>query len=237
MVKNSSTPSSGSGICFIVVAAGRGERFGSAIPKQFLPLAGQPVLVRTVAALHAALPEASFVLVLSEQGEDIWRTLCPQYPWLDELDLRVARGGATRSDSVAAAIGCLPDQAHTVMVHDGARPLVEAAVVQALADELARPGVDAAVPVTPLTEAVAAVTADDTVVPSDRDALRTVQTPQAFGRDIFERAYQAAAGKSMPDDAAVVSAFGVAIHTVPGSVVNIKITNPKDIAIAEMLLC
>ncbi|MCM1066909.1 MAG: 2-C-methyl-D-erythritol 4-phosphate cytidylyltransferase [Muribaculaceae bacterium] len=230
--------SCGDGIAVIVVAAGSGTRFGSAMPKQFLTLAGRPVLLRTVETINRALPQATIVLVLSEVGVDCWDDITADYTSAPAC--RIVLGGDTRSQSVANALEALASDTEppaTVLVHDGARPLVHPDMVRELCKALSADGIDAAVPVLPLTEAIASLTDADAVLPADRAQFRTVQTPQAFKFELLHEAYRRAHGDVLADDAAIVAKYGDApIHTVPGHSQNIKITNPTDIAVAEVLL-
>lgn len=228
----------GDGIAVIIVAAGSGTRFGSAMPKQFLTLAGRPVLLRTVETFSHALPQATIVLVLSEAGIDCWDDITADYS--SAPSCRIVLGGDSRSQSVANALTALASDAEppaTVLVHDGARPLVHPDMVRELCKALSADGIDAAVPVLPLTEAIASLADADAVLPVDRAAFRTVQTPQAFKFELIHEAYRRAQGDVLADDAAIVAKYGnTPIHTVPGHSQNIKITNPTDLAIAEVIL-
>lgn len=235
---NPDIPAGGDKVYTIIVAAGSGLRFGSAVPKQFLPLAGVPVLVRTVRAISDALPAGRILLVLSPDGEKYWHDISAG---LELPDVTIVHGGASRSESVANAITYIESRGDAtadtiVMVHDGARPLVHPDMVRTLHAAFGNPDILAAVPVLPLTEAIATVSGED-VVPTPRDGFRTVQTPQAFRGNIIAEAYRAAEGAVYADDAAVVAAYtGKSLHSVRGHVQNIKITNATDIAIAEVLL-
>ncbi len=236
MVINNAETDRGGNVFVVIVAAGSGTRFGSHVPKQFLPLAGCPVLLHTVDAFASALPDATIILVLSKEGRQIWNGLSAEY---DVPNALLAEGGASRSESVCNALSLLEgriDNDSVVMVHDGARPLVNAAMLRAILVAIRDKDIDAVVPVMPLTEALA-VNDGDTVSPTPRENFRTVQTPQAFKASILKEAYEKSAGETMPDDAAVVSRFtNTKIHSVPGHPQNIKITKPNDIDIAELLL-
>lgn len=241
MVKVSETtynPCPGDNISVIIVAAGTGSRFGADIPKQFLLLNNKPVLQHTVERFRTALPSARIVLVLSDIGLEIWHDLCRHSGFQSP---ETVRGGATRSESVHNAIRLLAPDADSqsiVLIHDGARPLVATDAIKRVAEAFDHIGVEAVVPVVPLTEAIALGNPDDgTCTPVDRANFRTVQTPQAFRTRILDAAYTALDGQSMPDDAAIYTAFsGKPLHTVQGDIHNIKITNPADLAIAELLL-
>lgn len=236
MVKNKADIDRGDNVFIVIVAAGSGLRFGSTTPKQFLPLAGRPVLVRTVEAFTTAIPDAKIILVLSDNGRKIWSGISSEYRLPHVL---IAKGGSSRTQSVNNALalleGCV-DNDTVVMVHDGARPLVNGDMIRALLATSRRKDIEAVVPVMPLTEALAN-DCGDTVTPAPREKFRTVQTPQVFKAVRLIEAYEKADGEIMPDDAAVIHRFTDAkIFVVPGHPQNIKITNPNDIAVAELLL-
>jgi 2-C-methyl-D-erythritol 4-phosphate cytidylyltransferase/2-C-methyl-D-erythritol 2,4-cyclodiphosphate synthase len=212
----------------IVPAAGRGERFGG--PKQFAPLGGAPLLHRTLRAL-AACPEVAGLAVavpaeyLGDPG------MLP-----DELvsagRIAVCAGGATRTDSVRAALALVPPGIELVLVHDGARPAVTPALVARLTEAAWREG--AAVPGLPVLESVKQVDAAGRVVRSvPRGPLLLVQTPQGFRRAVLEGAYrwlEAHPGATFTDDAGLVEASGRPVTCVPGEPGNVKVTVPADLA-------
>lgn len=231
------SPCPGDKISVIIVAAGTGSRFGADVPKQFLMLDGKPVLQHTVERFRQALPAARIVLVLSPVGLEIWNSLCVENGFHSPETII---GGATRSESVHNAVRLIAKDADTrsvVMIHDGARPLVTSDMILRVASAFDNAAVEAVIPVVPLTEAIACYNTDGTCRPTDRATFRTVQTPQAFRTLILDAAYTALNGQSMPDDAAIYTAFtGKPLLTVDGDIRNIKITNPADLAIAGLLL-
>lgn len=227
----------GRNVFVVIVAAGSGSRFGSDIPKQFLPFCGIPVLCHSIATFHRVLPAARIFVVLSDAGRDYWNTLVAQ-----ELDFEpvLVRGGASRTESVRNALDAIRpfiDDRAIVMIHDGARPLVGEAVISATVDRF-RNGAEAVVPVCPLTEAIAAKNdVSETVSPVDRAGFVTVRTPQSFNAALLAEAYDSLANESLPDDAAVYTKYTAkGLDTIEDSLYNIKITNPADIAIAEIYL-
>lgn len=237
MVNNTSEHNNigGGNVYTVIVAAGSGTRFGSVVPKQFLPLCGKPVLLLTVERLHSALPHSHIILVLSDDGRERWNEIAVNYA---TPPVTIVRGGASRSESVCNALAVIePSCADAVvLIHDGARPLVNTDMVRALADRISGTDIQALVPALPLTEAISEV-CGDALRPADRERFRTVQTPQAFKAAMLRDAYRKAAGTVMADDAAVAGAFGgVDISYIPGHPQNIKITHPSDIAIAEALM-
>lgn len=225
----------GDNIFVIIVAAGSGTRFGASIPKQFLPLNGKPVLAHTVEAIHSALPQARIILVLSDEGRSLWDKVSQDY---NPPVVSIVKGGASRSESVCNALSIIDrdDEDAVVLIHDGARPLVNADMVQALVRRIMKKDIQAVVPALPLTEAIAEIHGD-CLLSANREKFRTVQTPQAFKAAVLIDAYKKADGTIMADDAAIAATFGgVDIHFVNGHPQNIKITHPGDLAVAESIL-
>lgn len=213
----------------IIVAAGRGERAGGGIPKQFRTLAGRSVLARSVSALHGHPALTAIVLVTNPLDAE----------HLDAVDAelgfaapRVA-GGATRSDSVRAGLAHMQGQGvDAVMIHDAARPFVSTALIDRLATALQTR--NAVIPVIPVSDALMRLDASGEIrEPVDRDSLGAAQTPQAFHLDTILSAHEAAAGAAFADDAAVIRAAGGSVHSVPGESGNYKLTRPEDFQRAE----
>jgi 2-C-methyl-D-erythritol 4-phosphate cytidylyltransferase len=199
----------------IVVAAGSGRRFGAA--KQYEPLAGRRVLDWSLAAARAAADGVVLVVPPDRAGDD------------EPVADAVVPGAATRSGSVRAGLAAVPDAAGVVVVHDGARPLADAATFAAVVAAV-RAGADAALPGLPVSDTLRARTG----ALIDRDELVAVQTPQAFRAAALRRAH--AGGAEATDDATLVEASGGKVVVVDGSPTNVKITHPTDLAVAEALL-
>lgn len=219
----------------IIVAAGSGTRFGSPLPKQFCQLEGRPVVMRAIDSLRRALPGASMTLVLAEGDIDRFTYLCN----LHQFDSpQVVTGGATRWESVKRGLATVPDHVRVVMVHDGARPFPTVAMIESLVSTMADERVQGAVPVVQVTDSLRLLD-DDRMgsVAFDRSRLRAVQTPQAFRADALRRAYTLPYSDTFTDDASVMQAAGMGEPVLtPGDPVNIKITNPLDITIAEAIM-
>lgn len=223
-------------IGFIIVAGGSGRRMGAGIPKQFLPLGGRPVLLRTMEAIAAAVPEAETVVVLPAAHIGTLHELCERFGCT--VRYRATAGGASRFESVEAGLKALPDDCSLIAVHDGVRPLVTA--------DMIRRGLDCArtnrtaVPVIPVTDTIREVTAEGSSHTIDRSKLRAVQTPQIFDGELLRRAYRDAAAMNdksrFTDDASVVEDFGTVISLYEGSRENLKLTTPADMTIAEAIL-
>jgi 2-C-methyl-D-erythritol 4-phosphate cytidylyltransferase len=202
----------------IVVAGGAGSRFG--VPKQFETVAGARLVDRAVDATAAACDE---VVVVLPAG----------VPWNGVRVAAAVPGGATRSASVRAGLDAVPSSVAIVVVHDAARPLA----AQPLFDAVIRAvgaGADAAVPGLQIADTVKRVDGDRVVDTIARDALRAVQTPQAFRADALRAAH--AAGGDATDDAALVEVCGGRVVVVPGDPRNLKITTPADLVVAAALL-
>ncbi|HUV09393.1 MAG TPA: 2-C-methyl-D-erythritol 4-phosphate cytidylyltransferase [Acidimicrobiia bacterium] len=202
----------------IVVAGGRGERFGA--PKQFLTVGSSRLVDLAVAAAAAV---CDFVVVVIP-GDRTWDGVAVG---------AVAVGGASRSESVRAGLGEVPADVEVVAVHDAARPLAPPSLFELVIDTV-RAGADAAVPALPITDTIKRVTGDRAVETLDRAGLVAVQTPQAFRVDALRSAH--AAGGDATDDAALVEAAGGTVTVVPGDPRNVKVTNVADLALVERLM-
>lgn len=202
------------------------------MPKQFCLLAGRPVLMRTIDAFRHVLPDAEIILVISQEMERLWADLCRDYSYASP---RIVFGGATRWESVKnAVLAAAPADTDTVMVHDGARPLVDAAMLKRLLAEMIQSS--AAIPVVPVTDSLRIVM-DGGSQAIDRSPLRAVQTPQAFFGAAIKSMYEMPYSSLFTDDASVYEAAGFGSPAlVAGSPSNIKITHPVDLSIAEVLL-
>ena len=215
----------------LIVAGGRGTRMGGPQPKQFLELAGRPVLMHTLEAFDRWDASARLIVVLPEDQIGTWKRLCEAHTF--GRIHRVVAGGETRFHSVRNGLGAVASDG-LIAVHDGVRPLVAPSVIAACFAAAADGG--AAVPVVPVVESVREVDADGGSRPVDRTRLRVVQTPQVFRADVLRAAYCLPYDPRFTDDASVVEASGVAVRLVPGNRENIKLTTPMDLLLAEQLM-
>jgi 2-C-methyl-D-erythritol 4-phosphate cytidylyltransferase/2-C-methyl-D-erythritol 2,4-cyclodiphosphate synthase len=222
-------------VAAIIVAAGSGERLGAGMPKALVPLNGRPLLEWS-AVLLSTHPLVDVVVVVAPPAElSAVEALLASVP--HGQDVRVVPGGPTRQDSVFAGLASLDADTDVVLVHDAARPLVPAEVVDRVL-EAVRGGAHAVIPILPVLDTIKRVDSDGTVVATvDRAALRAVQTPQAFRRTVIEHAHGAAAGGAgvATDDASLVEAAGGIVTTVTGSELSMKITTQHDLQLAEVL--
>ena len=216
----------------IIVAGGKGLRMGSDIPKQFLPIGGKPVLMRTLERFRAYDEALQIILVLPEAQQDYWRGLCEQYHF--EVEYQLANGGQTRFHSVQNGLALVPDDAEGVVgVHDGVRPFPSIEVIRNCY-ETAREK-KAVIPVIPVVETVRHLEGEQSVtVP--RGDYRLVQTPQTFDIQLLKAANRQPYNDGFTDDASVVESYGHEITLVEGNRENIKITTPYDIIVAAAII-
>ena len=216
----------------IIVAGGKGLRMGSDIPKQFLPIGGKPILMRTLERFRDYSEKLQIILVLPIAQQDYWRQLCEQYHF--EVKYQLANGGQTRFHSVQNGLALIPDDVEGVVgVHDGVRPFPSVEVIRKCY-EAARTA-KAVIPVIPVVETVRHIEGEGSVtVP--RGDYRLVQTPQTFDIQLLKAANRQPYNDGFTDDASVVESFGHQITLVEGNRENIKITTPYDMKIAEVLI-
>ncbi|MFT4782916.1 MAG: 2-C-methyl-D-erythritol 4-phosphate cytidylyltransferase [Paracoccaceae bacterium] len=213
-------------IAAIIVAAGRGTRAGGRIPKQYQPLAGVPVLQRTLAAF-CAHPRVDEVLVVTHPDDaDLVTPLLPD-------GVACVTGGATRGASVAAGLSAVSSGTSHVLIHDAARPLVSVALINRVIDALAHaPG---AAPGVMVTDALWHAQAGVVTAPHPRDGLWRAQTPQGFALAAIRAAHAAYPGQAA-DDVEVALAAGLEVRIVEGEETNLKLTHAEDFARASQLL-
>lgn len=206
----------------LIVAAGRGERLGLEVPKAFVALAGRPMVEWSVEALLGA-PSIEHVVVALPPGVEA------------PAGCIGVEGGAQRSLSVRAALGAVPGD-DPVVVHDAARPLVTAVLVEEVLAALG--DADCAVAAVPVTDTVKQARDGEVVRTLDRAGLWAVQTPQAFRRGALERALDQPEDvlAAATDDASLVEAMGGTVRIVAAPRENLKVTTPLDLRVAELLL-
>ena len=216
----------------VIVAGGKGLRMGGEIPKQFLPVEGTPILMRTIRAFRSALPNIRIILVLPHDQHAYWDALCQQHNFHEPL--LIAEGGETRFHSVRNGLAMIPEDAEGVVgVHDGVRPFVSCDTIVRCYDTAKSTGT--AVPVTPVVETIREMLPDGGSRTMNREDYRLVQTPQTFRVNLLKEAYKKSYSPFFTDDASVVEASGIGITLVEGNRENIKITTPSDLLYAESL--
>lgn len=214
----------------LIVAGGKGLRMGTELPKQFLPIGGKPVLMRTLEAFYTYNSEIQLILVLPHSQQDYWKQLCREYHF--SLPHVVADGGETRFHSVKNGLA-LVNTPGLVGVHDGVRPFVSQEVISRCYDLAAEE--KAVIPVIDVVETVRHLNGEGSVT-VNRDDYKLVQTPQVFDVELLKQAYNQSYTPHFTDDASVVEALGVPVALTVGNRENIKITTPFDLKIATVLL-
>ncbi len=215
----------------IIVAGGKGLRMGGDIPKQFLPIGGKPVLMRTIERFLEYDESMQVVLVLPRDHQSYWHELTSQYHFT--LPYTLADGGETRFHSVKNGLAVVDEGVLLIGVHDGVRPFVSVDTIASCYDEASRSG--AVVPVVDVVETVRHIE-DGKSVTVPRSEYRLVQTPQVFESQMFRKAYKQPYTDFFTDDASVVERYGHEVTLVAGNRENIKITTPFDLAVASALV-
>jgi len=220
----------------IVVAGGKGTRFGGNRPKQFLELNGAPVIVQTLRQFERCTEIESVIVVLPAEEMAGFQSL------IEKFDLKkvshVVTGGDSRAQSVRNGLAAI-DQVDIVAVHDGVRPLVTPEEIDRVVRAARASG--AAILVAPIGDTVKEMDSSQVKRTLPRQDLRRALTPQCFRFEILKRAYDCLAeiessGIEVTDDSFLIERLGVAIIVVEGSARNIKITNQEDLALAEMMV-
>ena len=221
----------------LIVAAGRGSRFGGEIPKQYRLLGGLPVLTRTLLAFADALPEARLVVTIHPDDAGLYEAAIKALPSpVSQRLLPWVAGGATRQASVRNGLESVSGRDQkVVLVHDAARPFASIALIQRAVAAARQFG--AAVPGFAVTDTIKSVDASGAVTGTpDRASLRAVQTPQAFDYALLLAAHRSVAGQELTDDAAVAEKAGHKVHVFEGDAGNMKITSAGDLEAAERRL-
>lgn len=214
----------------VIVAGGKGLRMGGDVPKQFLPVKGKPVLMRTLEAFHAYDAAIRLIVVLPADQQAYWKQLCQKYGFT--LPHQVADGGETRFHSVKNGLALVEEDA-LVGVHDGVRPFVSPDVIAECYRSAEEKG--AAIPVVDIVETIRRISEDGGSETVPRDRYKLVQTPQVFRASLLKQAYAQPYVPAFTDDASVVEALGHRVELVRGNRENIKLTTPFDLKLAEML--
>ena len=214
----------------VIVAGGRGLRMGAAVPKQFLPILGKPILCYAIQAFAATIRGIHIILVLPPDQLNSAKTVLKSY--LGNIDVTTVAGGDTRYESVQHGLKKVNNDG-VVFVHDGVRPLLSQDLIQRCYQQTISKG--SAIPVIPVTDSIRMIE-NGVSHPITREHLRIVQTPQTFMTSIILPAFQQEYQASFTDEANVVEAYGTPVHLIDGAMDNIKVTTPEDMLIAETLL-
>ncbi|MGB8491185.1 MAG: 2-C-methyl-D-erythritol 4-phosphate cytidylyltransferase [Bacteroidales bacterium] len=214
----------------LIVAGGTGKRLGSTVPKQFLELAGKPILMHTLERFAGYNDSIEIIVVLPAGYIAHWSELCNRHS--SGVPHKVVPGGSLRFFSVLNGLDLIPDEG-LVAIHDGVRPLVSKETIRRCFEAAGISG--NAIPALIPADSLRLMT-DDSSQPVSRNRVRLIQTPQVFRADLIKKAYLQGYHADFTDDATVLERSGEKIHIVDGNRENIKITNPEDLAIAESLL-
>lgn len=213
----------------LIVAGGSGTRMESNLPKQFLLLAGKPILMHTIEAFyHSGVNH--IILVLPQSQIDFWNQLCQTHQF--SIQHQIVAGGASRFESVQNGLQHCNNN-DLVAIHDGVRPFVSKEIILNSFETAAQKG-----------NAVAAVRLKDSIRKVEllsnknvnRDNYYLIQTPQTFKAQLIKEAYAAQDHINFTDDASVLESNGYAINLIPGDYKNIKITTPEDLVVGEAFL-
>lgn len=218
----------------ILVAGGSGSRMGVALPKQFLSVAGKPILVHTLERFLAYSADLQVILCLPADQLAYWQELKQAYPLTFTHPIIETPGGASRFQSVRNGLQRIEDNEGLVAVHDGVRPFVPVEVIAESFRTAAQQGT--AVVSVPAKDSIRLVHSETENQALDRSQLRLVQTPQTFQVALLKKAFEQSESPLFTDDASVAEAAGFPIFLVEGSYENIKITTPEDLWMAEAIL-
>lgn len=214
----------------VIVAGGKGLRMDNAVPKQFLPLLGKPILYHTIKAFKDVYEDIDIILVLPQDQTSYTQMVLQSFT--ERIELTIVPGGATRYHSVQNGLNMVKEES-IVFVHDGVRPLVTKELIQRCCDDAIAYG--SAIPAVPVSDSMRLVDREHSK-PVDRSMMRAIQTPQTFKSEILLPAFQQDYQEAFTDEATVVEHLGTSIHITEGEKSNLKITTPIDMKVAEAIL-
>ena len=214
----------------IIVAGGSGRRMGASLPKQFMMLGNEPILVRSINSIHEALPAAEIVVVLPTEHVELWKNLSARFIVAPH---KIAHGGQERFHSVRNGLQAMSQEVEYIGVHDAVRPMVSKKLIIRLM--LEAEGHPAVIPTIAPPDSYRIVQSEGSHI-IDRSTLRIVQTPQVFQAKTLREAYEQEFTPLFTDDASVVEATGTEITLIEGERENIKITTPADMIFAQAII-
>jgi 2-C-methyl-D-erythritol 4-phosphate cytidylyltransferase len=215
----------------VLVAGGRGTRMGAPISKQYLPIAGLPILMHTLSVFHQVDSAIELILVIPKDDFAYWNELCQKFQF--RIPHQLVAGGNSRFQSVKNGISAISFEEGLVAIHDGVRPFVNESVIQESFDKAAETG--SAVAVIALKDSIRKLTDDGKNFYQDRQYFRLVQTPQTFDLKRIRKAFQVTELPQFTDDATVYEHQGWEVTLISGNPDNIKITTPEDMDYAAYL--
>ncbi len=223
-------------VCAIIAAAGRGHRLGSLVNKQFLEIEKKPIIVHTLEKFCQCDLIDSIIIVVPED----WFLYVAENI-VDKFNVakvnKIVIGGATRQESVYAALKAVDKHFSTVVIHDAVRPLINSEVLKKVIIRGEETG--AAVLAVPIQDSIKKISNNQIVQTLDRNSVWFVQTPQVFKRDLIFKAYEQAFFNHViaTDDSELVEYLGYPISVVEGSRTNIKVTAQEDLNLVKFLMC
>lgn len=222
-------------VSVIIAAAGNSTRYGTGNSKQFLLLEGVPVLIKSVQAFEQIDEVKEIIITARKQDFDVIEGFLQQYNIKKVKS--VVEGGATRQDSIAAAVKKVSEETEIIAVHDGARPLVSKETIIGVIEKAVEKG--AAACAVPVKDTIKIIDSSGKIVTTpDRVSLRAVQTPQVFDFALYKEAIDKAVSESKQytDDCQLIESMGHPVYLTDGDYENIKITTPDDLLVAEKFL-
>jgi 2-C-methyl-D-erythritol 4-phosphate cytidylyltransferase len=214
----------------VIVAGGSGKRMGAELPKQYLEIAGKPVLMHTLERFKSFSESIEIITVLPENQLRFWADLQKKYSF--NIPHTLVKGGKARFFSVRNGLKFVDDSG-LVAIHDGVRPFVSIDTIKRCYETAEKLG--NAIPVIPPSDTLRMISEQGST-PVNRLLVRQVQTPQVFHSTLIKKAYQQDYQPEFTDDATVLEKTGVKINLVEGNRENIKITTPEDLLISTALL-
>ena len=220
----------------IIVAAGKGERFGGGVKKQFQLLSGKPVIAHSTECFEKSDSVGEIVLVVPEDSVDYCRKEIVEEFGFKKVT-KVIPGGQERQDSVEKGLNSVSQDVDLVLIHDGVRPFITGRMIEAVIKEAARSG--AAIIAMPAKDTIKKTSPEgfiENTIP--RESIWLAQTPQAFRYDVLKKAYVKIKGRAskFTDESSLVEECGVRVKLVKGSGINIKITTEEDLILGELIL-
>lgn len=215
----------------IIVAGGKGTRMGGTVAKQYLPIGGKPILMRTLEVFYNLDKQIDLILVLPGSDFELWTKLCESHNF--SILHRLVAGGNSRFQSVQNGLNQLSESTDLVAIHDGVRPFVNPEVIKESFEVAGKCG--SAIAVVPLKDSIRKVTDDGKSFYQERQYFRLVQTPQTFQVSQIKEAFAVDELQQFTDDATVYEHQGWQVELIAGNLDNIKITSPEDMDYAEFL--
>lgn len=215
----------------IIVAGGTGTRMHSNLPKQFLCLNGEPIVMHTIRRFYNSDYQPNIVLVLNASFHLYWKELCINHKF--QIPHTLVAGGANRFDSVKKGLESISEDFSIIAIHDAVRPLIDNKLITGAFEQAEIKG--SAVAMIQSKDSVRRITSNASEA-LNRSEIYLVQTPQTFKSELLRQAYLQNYNPAFTDDASVVEKAGFPIFPFPGDDRNIKITYPDDLVIGEVLL-